>query len=733
MMRRNQEKNNSRNTKRALLVVTSHTELDGTGKKTGFWFNELATPFWGFYDAGYEVTIASIKGGYAHADPLSAQGEFVTPSVERFMSSEFAMAQLEHTPSIDEVNDSNYSTLFLCGGHGTLWDFKQSRGLAKVVGDFYASEKLIGSVCHGPTGLLSAKKPDGSPLVEGLQLTSFTDAEEKLTPHQYIDALPYHLEDALVAKGASFQNEGPNAQFVVIEKGLITGQNPASVDLVTKTLLDALPKKCVWVDTDLSIGTASPSGAPCDVDDAYALLSLFNSTNVKVAGISTVFGNTDVDTAFKLSKMISNRFGPVALPVVKGAAEAMQIDNVVENDAVSALAKELRKQPMSIVAIGPATNIAILVLLYPELTENIEQVILVAGRSSDQENFIAGPNQETPFRDLNFDLDPDAFKILLESDVPVALAPFELAHQVWVTQSDLDTLGESNGVGHYLKKQTQPWLDMWVDNFGAQGFNPFDALAAGFAINPNHYQWQMLPVEIKIAADDTKSGRFSTASSYKPYLVASEDCKSTTSVLYCTRVNDDFSQQLVSTIIRPNDPSKYISAVSHLNIVVDDINKATAFYQRTLGFEQAYDADGEKMDYPRLTLASFAKDAGFEDGQVDVDIRFLHHPTAGLYLELMRYYQPEGDQKITIKNTNDMGGIRHTALEVNNIMEAFNYLKDQPGVEIVRYPDGSTDNEVAGPPMLLSPFPMSFFYWRDQYGVQWEMECGRKRGYLRGI
>ena len=675
-MQSKQRQNNCRNQKKALLVVTSHTELDGTGKKTGFWFNELATPFWGFYDAGYEVTIASIQGGYAHADPLSAQGEFVTPSVDRFMSSDFAMAQLEHTPSVDEVNTSTYTTLFLCGGHGTLWDFKQSKGLARIVSEFYADQKLIGSVCHGPTGLLSAQKTDGTPLVEGLKLTAFTDAEEKLTPHQYIEALPYHLEDALVAKGACYECEGPNAQFVVTEKGLITGQNPASVDLVIKTILDALEKKKVWIDTDISIGTASESGTPCDVDDAYALLSLFNSTNVKVAGISTVFGNTDVDTVYKLAKMMANRFGPVALPVAKGASEAMQIGKIEENEAIRTLADKLRKQSMTIVALGPATNIASLVLLYPELASKIDQVILVAGRSSEKKNFIVGPKQETPFRDLNFDLDPDAFRVLLESGVPVALTPFELANQVWLTQKDLVTLGESDGVGTYLKNNTQPWLDMWTNNFGARGFNPFDALAAGFAENPNNYEWERLPVEIRIAPDDTKAGRFNTGNSYKPYLVASQECRSPYSVLYCTGVSEGFSQSLISTIVTPNDPSKYISAVSHLNIVVDDIEKATSFYKRTLGFEQAYDDAGDIMDYPRLTLASFAKDAGFENGKVDVDIRFLHHPTAGLYLELMRYYEPAGDKRISVKNTNDMGGIRHTALEVNNIMETFNYLKD---------------------------------------------------------
>nr|WP_238486466.1 nucleoside hydrolase [Motilimonas eburnea] len=642
------------------------------------------------------------------------------------------MSWLDDTLLIDEVNVPSFTTLFLCGGHGTLWDFKQSRGLARVVSEFYAGQKLIAGVCHGPTGLLSAKKPDGSALIAGLKLTAFSDAEETLTPPQYIQALPYHLEDALVEQGANYQCGQPNARFVRSEKGLITGQNPASVELVTKTLLDALSKKRVWLDTNLAIGAANPAGQVCKVDDAYALLSLFNSSNVKVQGISSVFGETDTLTASQLAKMLANRFGPVALPVATGAAQALNISEVKSNEAVKRLAQALRQGPMTLVALGPLTNIATLILLHPDLTSQIEQLIWVAGRASEHGAFIGGPKQQTPLADTGFELDVDAARVVLASDIPVVLTPFELGGQVCVTQADLKALEESHGVGEYLSEHSQPWLNKWTQDYGAQGFTPIAALAAGFAINPNRYQWQKLAVEFRIAADDTKGARFGTPEQYKPYLVVSPECQSPYSVLYCTHVVDDFKQSLLSGIINPNDPAKYIAAVSHLNIIVDDVDEATAFYQRTLGFEQAYDEAGEIMDYPHLTLASFAKDAGFTNGKVDVDIRFLRHPTAGLYLELMRYYTPQGEQVITRKNTHDMGGVRHTALEVNDIMEAFNYLKDQPGVEMVRFPDDQ-DNDEQGPPMVLAPFPMSFFYWRDQYGVQWEMECGRKRGYLRGI
>ncbi|WP_028862574.1 nucleoside hydrolase [Psychromonas aquimarina] len=709
--------------KSALLVVTSHTQLDGCDQKTGFWFEELATPFWGFYDAGFNVRIASIKGGKADADPLSQQKEFSCVSVERFLAAPEAMRLLDDTICIDDVDSREYTTIFLCGGHGTLWDFKESKGLARVAGEFYQAEKLIGSVCHGTTGLLSAKKSNGEPLVKGLKMTSFTDAEEELVPPAYIKALPYHLEDALRKQGANYNLDKPNSRFVVCEKGLITGQNPQSTSLVTKTILDALTKTSVWIDSDLSADR---------IDNTYAVLNLFNAVSVKIEGISTVFGDTDAETAFKLACELSNRFGPIGLTVAQGADSALQIGLLRETDATRALAEKLKKQKLTIVAAGPATNIAAFALLYPNLVSQIERVILAAGRSSQQSHFIAGPKQTLPFSDRNFDLDSDAFRILLESEIPVVLVPYELADKCLITQKELDLLAGKSGVGQYLQAHSQAYLNKWVTEFGAPGFSPVGALAAGFAVNPNIFTCSTVAAEIKILADDSRNTGYADPTSYKPCLIASEQSVSPNKVLFCHDVEADFSAQMIQRISSPNDPSKFICAVSHLNVIVDDVDKAAAFYQRTLGFEQAYDEEG-KMDYPNLTLPSFAKDAGFLDGKVDVDIRFLHHPTAGLYLELMCYHTPQGEQNVSIKNTNDMGGIRHAALEVNDVFEAFEYLKEQPGVELLHYPKSKREDEEAAPPMMLNPFPVAFFYWRDPYGVQWEMEGGRKRGYLRGI
>lgn len=170
-------------------------------------------------------------------------------------------------------------------------------------------------------------------------------------------------------------------------------------------------------------------------------------------------------------------------------------------------------------------------------------------------------------------------------------------------------------------------------------------------------------------------------------------------------------------------PKTDVLAISHLNVVVEDIEVATAFYRTVLGFEPAVNADGP-MDYPAVDLASFARDAGFADGNVDVDIRFLKHPTLGLYLELFTYRHPAGDPTVHRRATNDMGGIRHVALEVPDAVAAHAFIRAQKKAFGKK---GLTIDILGGEhvPEELTPFPYKFFYWIDPWGVQWEMEQGR--------
>lgn len=177
---------------------------------------------------------------------------------------------------------------------------------------------------------------------------------------------------------------------------------------------------------------------------------------------------------------------------------------------------------------------------------------------------------------------------------------------------------------------------------------------------------------------------------------------------------------------KSKNPRISILGLSHINIVVDDVERAAEFYSRTLGFEQAYNKDGI-MDYA-VTSHEFAVNAGFTDGNVQVQVRFLTQPSARIYLELMQYRNPKGSQKITFCKTNDLGGVRHVALEVASATETFNFLKLQPDVKMIN------ESVNYGPPKYLpSDFTLAFFYWLDPWGVQWEMEEGRPIGNIKGV
>ncbi len=226
--------------KHVLIVLTSHTRLGDTGKPTGFYFEELATPYWALTDAGYDVTIASIAGGKPEHDPGSLKDdETLRPqSVQRFVTDEAAMAKLANTPAIGEIDPAEFDAIFLPGGHGVMWDFPKSEALAKAVGAIYGAGGVVGAVCHGPVGLINAKRADGAPLVAGLKVNSFTDAEEEAVG--LTSTVPLLLEGRLRELGGRFEGAANFTSQAVRDGRLVTGQNPMSSDAVGKLLLEAL-------------------------------------------------------------------------------------------------------------------------------------------------------------------------------------------------------------------------------------------------------------------------------------------------------------------------------------------------------------------------------------------------------------------------------------------------------------------------------------------------------------
>lgn len=223
---------------KVLMVLTSHSELGNTGKKTGFWLEEFAAPYYIFKDAGAEVVLASPAGGQPPLDPKSDLAEFQTEQTHRFNADPIAQHALANTVMLDSVRHEDFDTVFYPGGHGPLWDLSESQTSISLIEAFERAGKPIGFVCHAPGVLRHVKAASGNPLIKGRQVTGFTNGEE--ADVELTDIVPFLIEDEFIALGAHYQ-KGPNwAPFVVEDGKLITGQNPASSEAVAIALVAQL-------------------------------------------------------------------------------------------------------------------------------------------------------------------------------------------------------------------------------------------------------------------------------------------------------------------------------------------------------------------------------------------------------------------------------------------------------------------------------------------------------------
>ena len=220
---------------KTLMVLTSHDKLGDTGKKTGFWLEEFAAPYYVLKDAGVDVTLASPKGGQPPLDPGSDAEDMQTDATRRFKADADAQKHLAHTHVLAEINEADYDAIFYPGGHGPLWDLAEDADSIKLIEAFARTNRPIGAVCHAPGIFRLTKGPDGAPLVSGKTVTGFTNSEEDAVG--LTDVVPFLVEDMLKANGGDYQKGADWASFVVTDGTLVTGQNPASSEDAAKKLL----------------------------------------------------------------------------------------------------------------------------------------------------------------------------------------------------------------------------------------------------------------------------------------------------------------------------------------------------------------------------------------------------------------------------------------------------------------------------------------------------------------
>ncbi|NMX40883.1 type 1 glutamine amidotransferase domain-containing protein [Pseudomonas sp. Y39-6] len=220
---------------KVLMVLTSHDQLGDTGRKTGFWLEEFAAPYYVFKDAGADVVLASPAGGQPPLDPASDQADAQTEQTRRFAADPAAQQALANTVKLDTINTADFDTVFYPGGHGPLWDLAESPVSIALIEAFERAGKPIGFVCHAPGALRHVKAVNGAPLVKGRRVTGFSNAEEAAVG--LTDVVPFLIENDFKALGGKYE-KGADWQSFVLEDGLlVTGQNPASSSAVAKTLL----------------------------------------------------------------------------------------------------------------------------------------------------------------------------------------------------------------------------------------------------------------------------------------------------------------------------------------------------------------------------------------------------------------------------------------------------------------------------------------------------------------
>ena len=220
-----------------LMVLTSHDRLGNTGRKTGFWLEEFAAPYYVFKDSGALITVASPKGGQPPIDPKSDEPENQTAAMTRFKSDKAAQAVLANTVMLADVNAADFDTVFYSGGHGPMWDLAEDKRSISLIEEFYNSQKPVAAVCHAP-GVLHHVMYRGQPLVKGKRVTGFANSEEEAV--HLTKVVPFLVEDELKRLGGKYEKVADWESFAITDGQLVTGQNPASSTAAAKALLTLL-------------------------------------------------------------------------------------------------------------------------------------------------------------------------------------------------------------------------------------------------------------------------------------------------------------------------------------------------------------------------------------------------------------------------------------------------------------------------------------------------------------
>lgn len=233
-----------------LMVLTSHDVLGDTGRKTGFWLEEFAAPYYVFRDAGVQLTLASPKGGQPPIDPKSDLPENQTAAMDRFKQDRQAQDELARTRKLADMNSADFDTIFYVGGHGPMWDLVDNKVSIALIESFYNSGKPVAAVCHSPA-VFHRVMYQGAPIVKGKRVTGFANSEEEAVGLTHV--VPFLVEEELKRLGGLYEQAPMWDPLAIVDGRLVTGQNPASSTAAAKSLLKLLARPSTsWSSVEVS-------------------------------------------------------------------------------------------------------------------------------------------------------------------------------------------------------------------------------------------------------------------------------------------------------------------------------------------------------------------------------------------------------------------------------------------------------------------------------------------------
>ena len=300
-------------------------------------------------------------------------------------------------------------------------------------------------------------------------------------------------------------------------------------------------KKKIWFDTDIMIGI--PERAHREVDDGVTLVMALRQKNIDIVGISII---TNIDYGEAVTHKLLNWYNiGVPIPVYKGSDLANDLGT--ENDATIALAEALRKEKLSILAIGPVTNVATVLKNHPELASQVEEISFCIGRTKGLE-FRPGLGH-FPVMDYNFEKDVKSMKVLLDADVPLVFSGFECSYDVFLGTIDIDRLKDGSEADRWMYSQLIPWIARGKELFGVDGFIPYDVTPLGYFTHPEYFKYyEDIPVQINIRKNDTKlNGR--DPREEKEFLEVSYEFKTERKVKYAYRTLPGFEEIVIKSLL----------------------------------------------------------------------------------------------------------------------------------------------------------------------------------------